>query len=400
MQLLLCCCAVLLICAAWSPLDTARGARGETATEQWGHEHRLPYRQASTFKGLVLFCRTTVIFTILQHWYTDFVLTCTAYTTAPSRRRLRFILENLLAMGGQNRKKVTKETSVTPEAGRVLSVTAQQLKARGAITKPPSGSVRLSPPSASATKQQATAAAAATRSALLKERLRAKVAAQKTQRTAAPPPAPAPAAQASPTASVDDDATDSGPEDGEEGGTPAPAEALAEAPTEAPANDSNEASTSLSCDATARTSAHAAYALAVGNADDIAQMLTVVSSLKATVAKQIASLQSLLTTADKTNYLMEILVSSDAAPAVPAALPAATAENARPASGYHRLRLASSSSLIPELTVALIQLRLLSMPICSRTCRVLLFCLQSRRFSRRLRLHRCRLSEASVQRML
>ena len=71
-----------------------------------------------------------------------------------------------------------------------------------------------------------------------------------------------------------------------------------------------------------------------------------------------------------------------------------------PRSGYHRLRLASSLSLIPELTAVLIQLRLLSMPICSRTCRMLLVCVQSRRFSLRLRLHRCRLSEASVRRML
>ena len=74
-----------------------------------------------------------------------------------------------------------------------------------------------------------------------------------------------------------------------------------------------------------------------------------------------------------------------------------------PRCGCHRLRLASSSSLIPELTAVLIQLRLLGMLICSRTCRVLLVCLQSRRFSLRPyrpRLHRCRLSEASVRRLL
>ena len=68
MQLLLCCCAILLICAACSPLDTARDARGETAVEQWGHEHRLPYGQASPFKGLVLFCRTTVIYYIILYY--------------------------------------------------------------------------------------------------------------------------------------------------------------------------------------------------------------------------------------------------------------------------------------------------------------------------------------------
>ena len=31
---------------------------------RWAHENRLPHRQASTFKGLVLFCTTTTLFTI------------------------------------------------------------------------------------------------------------------------------------------------------------------------------------------------------------------------------------------------------------------------------------------------------------------------------------------------
>ena len=62
----LCCCAVLLCYAAWSTLDTAGALVGklQRVALQWGYEYRLPYRQASTFKGLVLFYRTTTNFTV------------------------------------------------------------------------------------------------------------------------------------------------------------------------------------------------------------------------------------------------------------------------------------------------------------------------------------------------
>ena len=241
-------------------------------------------------------------------------------------------------------KKTNKsKVPVTPEAGKAISVAEQQHKARAAA-KAPSGSVRLSPTAAAAAgaamDQHVATAALEKRSAALALRLRGAVDAKRAERTAVRPPtsgAPTATPASAPStlaAGVDDDdeaSSEEGEVDDDDGA--APAVTLA---AQAPAHGDNVASTSFTCDATARDCADKALAHSVELSDEhehtramLSTLRDDVKSLQQVVISQTASIQGLMITVERGQDMLVQLVSSNSAPAV---LFDAVADDARPVS--------------------------------------------------------------------